>query len=264
MATINLSSHSVPEDAQASRPVGILSIEGGAEGETFTFTLADERFEIAEGDGGQYVIVVKVGASFDFETSPGHYMIDVRATGSLGTLVDDASFQIDVTDVNEAPIDIVVTGGSVGDNADLGTVVATLQGQDPDEGDELSYTFVTDATGTTTRDHDLFEIVDTEILVKGQLAVGTHSLWIKVTDSGNPALSYVKPITLTVTDANEAPEVVFEQGESSKEPQVAPSSAPLPSAIPMQEIGSTIALSKSATASSGPARCSGSTRAAMS
>jgi hypothetical protein len=210
MATINLSSHSVPEDAQAFRPVGILNVEGGAEGETFTFTLADERFEIAEGDGGQYVIVVKEGASFDFETGARQYTIEVQATGSLNTPVDPASFQIDVTDVNEAPTDIVVTGGSVGDNADLGTVVASLQGQDPDEGDEFSYTFVTDATGTTARDHDLFEIVDNQILVKGQLAVGTHSLWVKVTDSGNPALFYVKPITLTITDANEAPEVTWD------------------------------------------------------
>jgi Ca2+-binding RTX toxin-like protein len=210
MATINLSSHSVPEGAQASRPVGILNVEGGAEGETFTFTLADERFEIAEGDGGQYVVVVKEGAGFDFETGARQYTIEVQATGSLNTPVDPASFQIDVSNVNEAPTDIVVTGGSVGDNADLGTVVASLQGQDPDEGDEFSYTFVTDATGTTARDHDLFEIVDNQILVKGQLAVGTHSLWVKVTDSGNPALSYVKPITLTITDANEAPEVTWD------------------------------------------------------
>ncbi|MBM6582508.1 hypothetical protein ILT44_20080 [Microvirga sp. BT689] len=64
--------------------------------------------------------------------------------------------------------------------------------------------------GTTTRNHDLFEIVDNEILVKGELAVGTHSLWVKVKDSGNPALSYVKSITLTVTDANEAPEVTWD------------------------------------------------------
>ena len=43
-----------------------------------------------------------------------------------GGLVTKATFVIDLTDVDEAPTDILVTGGAVQENAAQGTVVATL------------------------------------------------------------------------------------------------------------------------------------------
>jgi Ca2+-binding RTX toxin-like protein len=213
MATIILTSNVIAENLAGPFRVGTLGIQDRP-GEPFTFTLADHPvFEIVTADENGhavYDLFVKSGVTFDYEAEPRRFEFSIEVRDGMGDPVEVDPVSIDVTNVNEAPTDIAMAGGSVPDNADLGEVVATLQAQDPDEGGAFTFTFVTDATGTTETRHGLFEIVDDTIQVKGALAVGTHNLWVKVTDSGNPALSYVKPITLTVTDANEPPEVVFE------------------------------------------------------
>ena len=66
---------------------------------------------------------------------------------------------IAVTNQNEAPTDITVTGGTVQENAAAGTVVATLGATDPDAGSTFTYALASDPSGK-------FEIVGDEIRVK--------------------------------------------------------------------------------------------------
>jgi len=213
MATISLSGTTVVENPQNGTVIGILSVTGGAEGESFTYTLADslsDRFEIIPHGLDGYALVVKNGASngsslFDFENDElNSFALTITATSSENTIVGPAAVTIDVTNVNEAPTGISVTGGSVAENSTVGSEVATLAGLDPDAGDTFDYTLVTDSTGGTEATHALFEIAGDKIVLKAGLndaQVGPHDLWVKVTDAGG--LSTVQKVTITVTDTVE-------------------------------------------------------------
>ena len=69
-------------------------------------------------------IRVKAGASLDHESASSH-QLTVTVTDA-GGLSHTEALTIGVTNPNEAPIDITVTGGTVQENAAAGTVVATL------------------------------------------------------------------------------------------------------------------------------------------
>jgi len=203
MATLVLSSDRVLENAQVGDVIGILSVTGVdiRPGETFTFVLDDERFEIINGNQ----LAVKAGG-FDFEGDDKQFTLNIQVTGSQNTPVGGTSVTLNVANVNEAPTDIVVTGGTVGDKAIPGTTVATLTGQDPDRGDLLTYTIV-DEFGDEY-DDDLFSISGNQIVVKNVLSridVGSKQVYVRITDAGG--LSDVERITLTVEYVNKAPEV---------------------------------------------------------
>ncbi|WP_375459324.1 calcium-binding protein, partial [uncultured Enterovirga sp.] len=101
---------------------------------------------------------------------------------------------------NGAPTEIVVTGGSVAENAAAGTLVGTLSATDPNAGDQHTYTVV----GSSS----LFEIVGAEIRVKAgaQLnheASSTQQLTVRAQDAGGLIIN--RTLTLAVTNVNEAP-----------------------------------------------------------
>ena len=102
---------------------------------------------------------------------------------------------------NQAPTGIAVTGGSVDEDALAGTVVATLDGIDPDAGDVFSFELTSDPSG-------LFEIVDDEVRL-APLAVldyeTTASYDIEVTVTDAAGLTHTETLTIGVNDVNEAP-----------------------------------------------------------
>src|SRR5262245_33678876 len=98
-----------------------------------------------------------------------------------------------------APTDILVIGGLVNEQAQAGTVVATLAVVDADAGDTFTFTLTEDVSG-------FFEIVDNEIRVRAGAnldfeTLDTHVVAVAVTDStGN---IYSEPVTLQVLNINE-------------------------------------------------------------
>jgi hypothetical protein len=135
------------------------------------------------------------------------FALRITATGDQETEVAPAEITVMVTDVNEAPTDLIVTGGTVAENDAEGTVVATLAGKDSDAADQngtFTYSLV-DAGGAATTS-SLFVIDGASIKLKAGLddaQVGTHTLYIKVTDPRDSALSYVEQVTITVTNSAE-------------------------------------------------------------
>jgi hypothetical protein len=162
--TLVLTGRTVAENSDNGDFIGTLSVSGAAEGETFTYTLDSaysDRFEIV-GDE----LRVKAGNLLNFESTLKSFALLISATSQAEpgsrTNVGAQSFTINVTDVNEAPTGLTVTGGTVEDNAAAGTVVATLAGVDPDANETFSY-ILTDASGTYLTS-DLFEIVNNQIV----------------------------------------------------------------------------------------------------
>ena len=106
--------------------------------------------------------------------------------------------------VNQGPTDIVVTGGTVNEDASPGDLVATLATSDLDIGDTHTYTIVADAVGNPlTNGHDYFTIgtgVDAnKLLTRASLDTitpGDRDVWIMTTDS--TGLTYIEKITVTI------------------------------------------------------------------
>src|SRR5690349_2952377 len=87
--------NTIPEDAEAGTLVGTLSVTGGAEGETFAFTLDHPNFAVTDENGdGIYELVVKAGAEFDFENGPRFFALPIKATGNSGTTIDGPALAI--------------------------------------------------------------------------------------------------------------------------------------------------------------------------
>ncbi|MEJ1342674.1 MAG: cadherin domain-containing protein [Candidatus Sedimenticola sp. (ex Thyasira tokunagai)] len=112
--------------------------------------------------------------------------------------VDDTAAVTEILDVNEAPTDISFSATDVNENADVGTVVATLSTTDADSGDTFTYSL--------SDDSDNFAIVGNQVVVKEGAdldfeSAKSHTVTVEVTDSaGN---SYSEDVTFSVNDLDE-------------------------------------------------------------
>jgi serralysin len=205
MATIDiLPIINIAENPNVGDVVATLSVNGGKDGETFTFELAnhfDDRFEI---DGDK--ILVKTACLFDFEAALKSFALAILATSTdqtNPTEVDEALVTVNVTNVSEfTPTDILITGGMIAEDAPVNTTIATLSAVDQDRGETFTYNLV-DANGAAIY-NDYFTIDGSTIKLKAGLdnaQVGEHKLRIKVTDSGGR--SYTEEVTINVTNSAE-------------------------------------------------------------
>jgi hypothetical protein len=141
----------------------------------------------------------------DFETQ-NQYHVRVRAT-DLGGLSVETALVIQVTDVNEAPTDVLLTPSAVADAAPAGTVVGLLTAADPDAGDVHTFELV---AGEGDADNEAFEIVGQELRTVGVLDFQTQSeyqLRVRATDLGG--LSVETALVVLVIGDNEAPTEVL-------------------------------------------------------
>lgn len=187
-----LSGSGVAEDQPVGSAIGTLTSTDRNTGDTFTYTLvagagdADNAAVSIEGDE------LRTAAALDHETRP-TLRVRVRSTDQTGLFVEKA-LTITVTDVDEAPARPALSRTTVAENSPVGTVVGTLSATDP-EGRPLTW------SGAAAP----FTIVGNELRVADSLDFETrasHALTLQVSD-GTHAVQF--PVTLTVTDVNEAP-----------------------------------------------------------
>ncbi|MCP8883719.1 M10 family metallopeptidase C-terminal domain-containing protein [Devosia sp. XJ19-1] len=160
-------------------------------------TVSDDRFEI---DGTTGALYLKAGQSVDFEATP---TIEMTLTSTDGATVFAKPISISVSNVNDAPSDIVVSNqASIVEGTSLRTLVADLAIVDPDLVAEFRNNVVSVSD-------DRFEIDGTTgslYLKAGQVidyeAGSTIALTLTATDG---ALSFAKAVILTVTNVNELP-----------------------------------------------------------
>ncbi len=186
---IDLSNTAVSENA-AGAVIGSLTAIDPDAGDTFRFTVSDDRFEVVDGQ-----LKLKDGISLDHEGEPS-LTVSVSATDSAGHTFTE-SFTINVLNVNETPTDIALSNGTVAENA-AGAVVGTLSTLDPDAGDTHQYA-VSD---------NRFEVVDGQLKLKDGVALDHEAeatVTIQVTSTDAGGLSRSESFTITVQDANERP-----------------------------------------------------------
>ncbi len=151
----NVTADSVAENAANGTTVGLtaLAVDSDASTNNILYTLdnnAAGRFAINSATGE---ITVADGTLLDYEAATAH-TITVRAT-SADSSFSTADFTINLTDVNEAPVGVIVetdaSANYVLENSPGGTTVGiTVFASDADGTDTVSYSLDDNATGRFT------------------------------------------------------------------------------------------------------------------
>ncbi|MFS4582461.1 PA14 domain-containing protein [Phaeobacter sp. C3_T13_0] len=185
---LSLSDNTVSENSDGG-VVGALSADDRDEGDSHSYTVSDDRFEIVDGQ-----LKLKDGVTLDHEAED---QIDVQITvtdGSGGSHTE--AFTIEVSDGNDALSRVELADHSVSENIE-GAVVGTLTADDRDEGDSHS-----DAVSD-----DRFEIVDGQLKLKDGVTLDHEAedqIDVQITVTDGSGGSHTEGITIEVSDSNDA------------------------------------------------------------
>jgi uncharacterized protein len=193
-SALALDGSAVDENRPAGTLVGTLSAID-LDGDTLTYSLDDDA-------GGRFAVDPATGrlvttGPLDHEAQAS-WTVTARATDPDGLSVVK-TFTIAVGDVNEAPLDLVIDGASVDENAAAGTLVGRVSARDPD-GDTLAYSlveggdfFTLDAATGELRTRAAFDYE----------ARASYAIAVEATDP--EGLKVARTLTIAVNDINEAP-----------------------------------------------------------
>ncbi|MBE9606171.1 hypothetical protein IAI18_15005 [Acetobacteraceae bacterium H6797] len=186
---IRLSSTRIGEN-KSNILVGSLAWTDKDRGDTPTYTVSDDRFEVL---GNK--LWLKAGNAFDYETTTS---VDLTITvkDSTGNTYSE-DFTLGIVNANEAPTDIALSGNRVAENK-AGAAIGRLTATDQDANERFTYS-VTD---------ERFELVNNLLKLKDGVSLDfertpTVNLAVTVTDRGGA--SYREVLTIEVQDVAEAP-----------------------------------------------------------
>ena len=198
---LGMTGGTVVESAKGGTLVATLLASDPDAGERLTYSLTEDaggRFAI-DADSG--AISVAEGAVFNYDKAARHE-IGVRVADS-GGLTYTESLTITVADDNFAPTGVTLSNGTVVENAEAGTLVATISANDPDADERLTYRLTEDAGGRFGIDAESGRITVSEGARLDFEEQASHQLKVRVTDSGG--LTHEEALVMAVADANEAP-----------------------------------------------------------
>ena len=201
--TIRIADVNEAPTAVTLHPRVIATAENGGALKVADITVSDDalgsnKLSLVGGDAGLFEIRgtelwFKGGADFEAKAS---YTVQVTvADAGVGSATSDA-LTLAITDVNEAPSDVSVSGGAVREGAAAGTLVASLSGVDQDADQAFQYTLLDNAGGR-------FALSGNQILVADGLRLDyeqatAHQVKVLVTDQGG--LSFEKIFSIGVLD----------------------------------------------------------------
>jgi len=197
---LTLSNSQVAENATSGTLIATLKTDDPNAGDSFTYSFADGD---GDTDNDRFTLVdnqLQTAAVFDYETATA-YSVRIRTTDAGGLSYEQA-FTITVTNVNEAPTDIVVTGTLVlAENSAAGTLVCSLATTDPDVGDTHTYSLRDNADGR-------FTVQGNQLLVASGAVLdydsnSSYTIRVRSTDQGG--LWRDEELTVVLTNVNEAP-----------------------------------------------------------
>ncbi|NEO09927.1 DUF4114 domain-containing protein, partial [Moorena sp. SIO3I8] len=198
---LNLSGDTIAENEADNTVIGTFTTTDPDVGDTHTYSLVTGD---GDTDNNAFTIVnneLRINQSPDFETKSS-YSIRVQTTDA-GGLSYEQIFNISVTNVNEAPTVLNLSGDTIAENEADNTVIGTFTTTDPDAGDTHTYSLV---TGDGDADNNAFTIVDNELRINQSPDFETkssYSIRVQTTDAGG--LSYEQIFNISVTNVNEAP-----------------------------------------------------------
>lgn len=211
--SITLSNSIIPENTPIGGQVGAFNTTDADLGDVHTYKLVagvgsndNNSFQIA-GDKLQ----TKVAFNYNVKDL---YRIRVETNDGFGGTYQD-TFNISITNTNDAPTNIVLSPASFKEMVAQNTTVGLLSSVDPDQGDTHSYSFV-----QGTNDNGAFLISGDQLKTQGQFDFETKSLYIiEVKSTDSQGLNYIRQLTVSVLDSNDAPTAILLSNDSVSELQ---------------------------------------------
>ncbi len=207
---LTISNTSIVENNAVNATIGTFSTTDQDAGSTFTYSLVTGT---GSTDNASFTIngnSLRVSSSLNFEVK-NSYEIRVRTTDQ-GGLTFEQPFTITVTDVNEAPTALALSATSIAENNAANATIGTLSTTDQDAGSTFTYSLV---TGTGSTDNGAFTLTGNTITVNSSLnfeVKNSYLIRVRTTDQGG--LTFEQPITITVTNVNEAPTNILLSNDS--------------------------------------------------
>lgn len=212
---LSLSSTQIQENQPISTTVGTLSGTDQDSGETFTYTLIsgsgdvnNDMFDIVGGNE------LRAKASFDYETK-NSYSVRVEVKDS-GDRTFEKSFTISVLDTNDPPSDLSLSNSSVAENQASGAVIGNFSATDDDAVDFHSFSLVSGAGSTDNHRFSIAGSIQLKTAESFNYEVkDSYEIRVQVRDMSGA--TYEKVLTITITDANDAPTAVNDSGHATNE-----------------------------------------------
>ena len=180
-----LSNTSVPENEPAGTVVGDLLNSNPEAQSALVYTLVPRAGSTDNADNATFAIVnnqLVANISFNYEVR-NSYNIRIRATDGL-TVFIEKEFTISVINVNEAPLDLALSGSGVPEGQPVGTTVGRLSATCADGTDSITYALV---SGPGDDDNASFRIVGNRLVTAitfNYVPGRDYAVRIRAADSG--------------------------------------------------------------------------------
>jgi ELWxxDGT repeat protein len=196
---LSLSNQSIAENEDVDAAVGAFIPVDPNPNDTFTYSLVTGE---GSDDNASFAIVggvLQSAEAFDFEIKE-NYSIRVRVTDDGGLYFENV-FSITVSNVNESPLDLLLSNSVIAENEPIGTTIGDLSTIDPDAGDSFTYSLV---DGTGAEDNANFVIENGVLKANASFDYETkssYSIRVRSLDAGD--LFAEKIFIIQVSDVGE-------------------------------------------------------------
>ena len=198
---LSLSNTSQAENTSANTTIGTFSTSDVDSGDTFTYSLVS-----GTGDANNSSFNIS-GANlrntdvFNYEAITNPLSIRVRTTDASG-LYYEGTFDITITNVNEAPTNISISSASISENVPTGTTIGTFSTTDA-EGGAMTYALVETVDYPDNNSFTITSGVLKSAAIFNYEVKNSYYIRVKVTDS--TSLTFTKTITISITDVTITP-----------------------------------------------------------
>jgi hypothetical protein len=201
-------SFAVNENSANGTIVGTVSASDPDNGQTLSFSIlggnSSGAFQINSNTG---TISVANSSGLNYESNPSFSLLVQAQDNGSGSLTDQATITVNLTDVNENP-NMANQSFNISEGIGNGELVGTLIATDPDAGQTLSFAIT---AGNTDNAFQLNSSTG-ELTVANSAAIDVEInpsfyLTVEVEDNGTGNLSDVATITVSITDVNEMPNI---------------------------------------------------------
>ncbi len=197
--TIGNADFSLNENSAIGTEIGAVSASDPDSGQVLTYSIESGN------DAGIFTInsetgVISVAGEINYETADTHSLTVKVTDNGTGSLYDTATVNIDVNDVNDAP---VIDDLSFTLQEDAVALMKNIPASDEDAGQNLTYAITGGNTGgafsinAATGELNLAAALDRE-------TVSEYNLAISVTDDGTGTLQDSAIITVSIGDVNDS------------------------------------------------------------
>ena len=142
------------------------------------------------------------------------YFIRARSTDAGGLFIEN-TFTLNVSNVNDAPTDIILSNNIIAENTPSATVIGTLSVVDADLADTHTLTLV---SGVGSTDNALVSIIGNTLQTNASYNFELNdSLFIRIQAADPFNATYTKTFVIVVTDVNENPTNILLNDTTIKE-----------------------------------------------